>query len=279
LVRVGIVIITARRRQADAYGLELQKDGGMARSYSGKFSVLWKVVVGCVALAVVFVLPAPDPVPASSALLPEQVAPGSVFLETFDGKPTNPQPWNARNWDVFQTSREWNSWANPYPVEAHHAYANCGDVAAGGSHMIDTWPETVFKCNDHVMTSINSGEGYAAVYLSPPAMADFTSQAATVSFDLSTFVASSRDWIDLLITPFSDAMSYPFRSDLGVDGSGLPANAIHIEQSFGSTQWNIEIVRNGAITKLGSLPIPYDAIGGPSKTVRTPVKVVVSTTS
>lgn len=206
-------------------------------------------------------------------------APTTTFLETFDGKPTNPTPWNRRDWDVFQTSRDMRSWGAPDPVDAHHAFSNCGDVASGGSHHVDSWAETVFQCNDHLMTSINGTPGYGAIYLSPPAMADFTSSSSTISFDVSTFVSSSRDWLDVLITPFGDAMSYPFRSDLEVDGSGLPQNAIHIEQSFGSANWEIELIRNGAVTTLGTLAIPYSRIGGASKVTRTPVRIVVSRTS
>jgi hypothetical protein len=211
---------------------------------------------------------------------PHVQAPGTTtFLETFDGQPTNPEPWNNRDWDVFQTTRDQRAWANPEPVDAHHAFQNCGDVAAGGSHIIRTWPETVFKCNDHVMTSISGEPGYAAIYLSPPAMADFSGGSSTVSFDVSTFVASTRDWLDVLITPFADAMSYPFRSDLDVDGSGLPRNAIHIEQSFGSTQWEIEIIRDNVVQTVGTLTIPYAGFGGQSKVTRTPVRIVVGRTS
>lgn len=218
---------------------------------------------------------------AAGASAPTSVPPAGPgdFLETFDGKPEHPTPWNAMDWDVFQTIRDPVAWEHPDPVDAHHAFHNCGDVADGGSHQIATWGETVFQCNDHVMTSINGTAGYGAIYLSPPAMADFSVGTSTVSFDVSTFVSSTRDWLDVLVTPFEDAMSYPFRSDLEVDGSGLPQNAIHIEQTFGSDSWNIEIVRDGAIETLGTLPIPYDAIGGQSRVTRTPISIEISSTS
>jgi hypothetical protein len=216
---------------------------------------------------------------ARPELPPLVEAPTSSFLETFSGKPTNPLPWNHRDWDVFQTSRDIRSWAAPDPVDAHHAFSNCGDVASGGSHHVDSWSETVFQCNDHIMTSINGTPGYGAIYLSPPAMTDFSGGSSTIGFDVSTFVSSSRDWLDVLITPFADAMSYPFRSDLEVDGSGLPRNAIHIEQSFGSSQWEIELIRNGSVSTLGTLAIPYGRIGGASKVTRTPVRIVIRSTS
>jgi hypothetical protein len=205
---------------------------------------------------------------------------GTSFLETFDGTPINPEPWNNLDWNVFQTARDNWAWAFPAPTDGHHAYSNCGDVASGGSHPIATWPETVFKCNGHIMTSINGEPGYSAIYLSPPAMTDFSAGSSTIQFDVSTFAASTRDWLDVLITPLSDFMQYPFRSDLDVDGSGLPQRAIHIEQEFNTDEWKIEIVRNGGTPQiLGVLNIPFDQIGGRSKVTRTPVRIVVSSTS
>lgn len=201
------------------------------------------------------------------------------FLETFDGTPTNPEPWNNLDWNVFQTSRNNDTWEFPNPTDAHHAFSNCGDVASGGSHTINTWPESVFKCNGHVMTSINGNVGYAAIYLSPPAMADFSGSPSTVGFDVSTFVGSSRDWLDVLITPLADFMQYPFRSDLDVDGSGMPRNSIHIEQGFGSQDWEIEITRNDVTEVIGRLTVPYSSFGGQSKVTRTPVRIVLSRTS
>lgn len=241
-----------------------------------------RVTVICLAFVAMAVPAVTSPARAAATApeLPPHVEGAPIsFLETFTGKPTNPTPWNRRDWDVFQTSRDIRSWAAPDPVDAHHAFSNCGDVASGGSHHVDSWSETVFQCNDHVMTSINGTPGYAAIYLSPPVMADFSSGPSTISFDVSTFVSSSRDWLDVLITPFTESMSYPFRSDLEVDGSGLPRNAIHIEQSFGSANWEIELIRNGVVSTLGTLTIPYSRIGGASKVTRTPVRIVVSRTS
>jgi hypothetical protein len=129
------------------------------------------------------------------------------------------------------------------------------------------------------MTSINGEPGYAAIYLSPPAMADFSASPSTVQFDVSTFASSGRDWLDVLITPLADFMQYPFRSDLNVDGSGLPNRAIHIEQEFATDQWEIEVVRGTAAQSLGILRIPFDQIGGRSKVTRTPVRIVLSRTS
>jgi hypothetical protein len=203
---------------------------------------------------------------------------GTSFLETFDGDPMNPVPFNPVNWDIFQTTRNREAWAAPDPMLAHHAMDTCGNVAMGGEHEITTWSDTVFQCASHIMTSIDGTPGYAAVYFSPPAMMDFSGGPSTLGFDVSTFVSSSRDWIDVTITAPADVMSYPF-SNLGVDGDGPPANSIHIEQSFGSTLWNIEVTRNGVTTRLGSLTIPYDGFGGPSRTVRTPVQVNLSGTS
>jgi hypothetical protein len=216
--------------------------------------------------------------PADQVQAPLPAATTVNFLETFDGTPTNPQPWNRVDWDVVQTSRNRESWANPDPMSAHHALANCGDVAAGGNHTVDQWPETVFLCNDHVMTSIDGTPGYAAVYLSPPVMADFTAGSSTIQFDVSTFVSSARDWIDVWISPYGDAISYPSRYDLEVDGSGPPRNGINVVMDAG-VAWRIDLVRNGVATTLARMNIPYSGFGGMSRTTRTPVRIVMRSTS
>ena len=217
--------------------------------------------------------------PVDHAQAPPLVeATSTRFLETFDGTPTNPQPWNQADWDVVQTSRNRESWNAPDPMSAHHAFANCGDVASGGSHTVDAWPETVFLCNDHVMTSIDGTPGYAAIYLSPPAMADFSAGSTTIGFDVSTFVSSWRDWIDVWISPYADGISYPSRYDLEVDGSGPPRNGLNVVMDAGA-EWRLDLVRNGTATTLGRMPIPYSGFGGMSRTTRTPVRIVVRPTS
>ncbi len=204
------------------------------------------------------------------------------FLETFDGTPSTPEPWSKVDWDVVQTSKDRPTWDRPEPSDGHHSVHNCGDVATGGTNTVDTWPKTVFKCNNHLMTSIN-GDVYGAIYLSPPAMADWSTGPSTIKFDLSTFTSSDRDWVDIWITPWEDLIGYPFEA--GVDGGGEPARGIHISQDFDSDFWwvsvnGVGIERGGNEFWVpfgqGTVPRQTDVQG---KVVRTPIEFTISSNS
>ena len=124
------------------------------------------------------------------------------------------------------------------------------------------------------MTSINGTPGYAAIYLSPPVMADFTAGSSSIRFDVSTFVSSARDWLDVSSRPFADAMSYPFRSDLDVDGSGLPRNGIHVVHGRRKPDgWNRPDPQQRRRQQLGeAVRFRTTGIGGLSRMTRTPVR-------
>jgi hypothetical protein len=201
----------------------------------------------------------------------------SVFLETFDGKPTTPTTLNYIDWDMMQTVRDSGAWDDPPDMLAHHSADSCGDVAAGGHHTVTNFTEWVFQCNDHVMTSAQGDPGYAETNLTPPAMADWTNGPATIKFDVSTFHNSpSRDWIALRITPYDEQMLYPQGGKAsGVDGSGIPASSLHFEQD--NDYWRIRYNSNeiGALrTPYGEGPIPPvgDVQG---KVVRNTVEIVI----
>ena len=199
------------------------------------------------------------------------------FLETFDGKPSTPTALNYIDWDMMQIVRDSGAWNDPPDMHAHHAADNCGDVAAGGHHLIRTFEEWVFQCNDHIMTAAQGDAGYAETNLTPPAMADWTNGPATIKFDVSTFHNSpSRDWIALRLTPFEEHMLYPQGGKAsGVDGSGIPKTALHFEQD--NDYWRIMYNNTG----LGSLVTPYGQGPVPragdvqGKVVRNTVEIII----
>ncbi len=201
----------------------------------------------------------------------------SVFLETFDGKPSTPTALNYIDWDFMQTVRDSSSWNDPPDMMAHHTANNCGDVAAGGHHTVTTFTEWVFQCNDHVMTAANGDPGYAETNLTPPAMADWSGGPATIKFDVSTFHNSpSRDWIAVRITPYNGHMLYPQGGKAaGVDGSGIPSSALHFEQDndFWRFRYNDTIIGTLS-TPYGEGPVPPvgDVQG---KVVRNTVEIII----
>ena len=146
-----------------------------------------------------------------------------AFIETFDGAPINPQPWQPANWDVTVHSRTWANLGSLTPMRADHG-AQC--EAPPATHPISTFAASVFICKGHMMTAINDGD-YGVIYLTPDNLVDFSSGQAVIKFDVSTLRHSTRDWIDLWITPFADNLQLPLESWLP-DLNGPPRRAIHI---------------------------------------------------
>jgi hypothetical protein len=207
--------------------------------------MLAAAIFGLVALLTASALPGP----ARSAALAQssdnssdetEVAAGA-WSQTFDGKPASPQPWNPADWDVQVHSRDRETWKQLQPMAAHHGGA-CS--APPDTHVISSYADAVYQCNDHVMTSIYA-EGYGVIYLTPNQMVDFSSGAAVVHFDMSTFRSSSRDWVDLWLSPFEDQMALPWR-DSNPDLTGPPRRAIHVEMglSNGKTNFSAAIYNN-----------------------------------
>ena len=155
-------------------------------------------------------------------------APGAAFLENFDGMPPKPQSWSSPNWDIQVHSRDRDTWLTLETMQADHG-TGCEPPPA--SHFNNgAYPDAVFQCHDHVMTSLNAG-GYGEIYLTPNRMVDFSAGEAIIRFDMSTRRTSDRDWVDLWITPYDDNLALPIDSD--VDLQGAPKNSVHIRMDFG----------------------------------------------
>lgn len=214
--------------------------------------------------------------------------PDGTFLETFDGTPGAPEPWNATDWDVFTHSRDRELWTNPAPVDAHHGPA-CTGVTSEGSdpgltHIADSYDELVYLCNNHVMTTIDGGE-YGLIYLTPPARLDATT-SGTLSFDISTLATSTRDWWDVWITPEADALAYPLDAWIP-DGQGPPRTALHVIQTHdGGTDpptgpedivISVELCRDFVCERLGFIEDP--GMPPTSAAVRSPVSITLTPTS
>lgn len=166
---------------------------------------------------------------------------------TFDGSPPAPDvPPALAEWDVQVHSRDPGTWLVPEALDAQHG-ADCS--APPATHPVTTYAGTVFQCANHIMTALNAG-GYGVIYLTPPEMVDFAN-GGSVSFDLSTLRMSSRDWVDLWITPYQDNLALPF--DQGdVDLQGLPRTGIHVIMSAfnGETTFRAYSIQNFQETEI-----------------------------
>ncbi|HEX3269848.1 MAG TPA: hypothetical protein VHR15_04305 [Ktedonobacterales bacterium] len=153
------------------------------------------------------------------------------------GMPTTPQRWDGgSDFDIQVHTRNGYDVGND-PHLADHG-ADCGPPPA--QHQISGWQDAVFICHDHVMTSILN-DGYGEIVLTPDQLADWANGPVTISWSVSTFRTSKRDWLTLSLTPFDKQLALPFNIG-GVDLHGMPYDFIQLEQgSFNDgTQWLME---------------------------------------
>lgn len=177
---------------------------------------------------------------------------GEAFVENFDADPTSPQAWQPDNWDIQFHNRESPFWATPEPMMGHNS-ATCG--AAPAHHAITTWRDSTYVCLHHLMTAVQ-GSMYGAIYLTPPAMVDITTEG-TISWQNSTLLTSDRDWQDVWVTPFAQNLTMPLYDWLP-DLQGEPGTAIHVSRDFGRGAWLVNVVRDHVSTQVAYLNEPAD---------------------
>jgi hypothetical protein len=206
-----------------------------------------------------------DPRPDSTARAPA--------TWSFTGPSPSPVPFREAGWDVQVHSRDRDTWLAPQPVDAHHGM-DCGPHP--GTHAVTRYEQMVFRCRDHLMTTIRA-DGYGVIVLSPNRMLDWSAGEAVLRFDISTFRSSSRDWIKVWLSPFEAQLPVPagaFVPDL----NGPPAQALFVEMTPNGNLCP-RVVRNFDITEL-----PCDAWRDladrvpSSATTRTTVEIRVSRT-
>lgn len=191
--------------------------------------------------------PAPTNVPNPTPQ-PEPTTPPSgnvTFRATFDGEPTSPLPWTQvsdfANWDVTVHRR--SDSLTMQGINAQHG-PNCEPPE--NTHYNDTYEGAVFQCKNHIMTAVND-DGYGAIYLTPNQILDFSNgKEAVVRFDVSTLKTSTRDWINIWISPYDEHLQLPL--DFDVDLQGTPHNGVQIELSP-EMAFIPSITRNGNTVK------------------------------
>ncbi len=152
--------------------------------------------------------------------------PGDSATWTFTGSPATPLPFNEAGWDVQVHSRDADTWDAPEPLLAHHGM-DCGPHP--GSHAITRWDQVVFRCRDHLMTTLRT-DGYGAVILTPDRALSLTNNDAVVRFDISTLRTSTRDWVTIWLVPWADDMPVP-AGEFAPDLNGPPRRALAIEMT------------------------------------------------
>lgn len=199
---------------------ERQVAASRRRGWFWGSGALTRLSLAVLALGLVFMLG----VVGDSVLHSSPVAAISPYSFPFTlGKPAAPTPWNPSTWDVAVHIRNNYQYGGLDAMQAQHG-SDCAPAPA--THAVSSYRDAVFLCNNHVMTAMSAG-GYGVIYLTPDHMFDWSGGTATLSFPVSTFRQSDRDWIDLWITPFDENLELPLESWLP-DLQGPPKDAIHI---------------------------------------------------
>ena len=184
------------------------------------------ILITGIGILSIFAITLNSPVPTFAAGIP--------FLDTFNGNPSTPQAFSvdssSSNWDIAVQSRDEATWEKLEEMDAHHGADCSSPLDASGNlithHQTGSYEQSVFKCKDHLMTSIKAG-GYGLIYLTPNQIVDFTDGEAVIKVDVTTLRTSGRDWWDIWVTPFEENLQLPFNTG-DVDLNGVPRNAVHI---------------------------------------------------
>ncbi len=207
--------------------------------------------------------------------------PAQSYLQTFDGMPAAPMAYRPPGWDVQIQSRDMQTWTSLEPMTAQHG-PDCSPPPAtfplGGDY-----PSHVFQCHDHVMTAIQAG-GYGVIYLTPPALADFSQGEVVIRWDMSTLRTSYRDWTDVWVSPLGDHLALPLENDFQVDLAGAPRRAVHAKmgQFFSAagpwTSFGIETTRDFISTSLPNTLQGYETVLTPDAARRDTFEMHLSRT-
>lgn len=213
---------------------------------------------------------------ASSGGLPAAAAAPSAFQFATFGTPAAPTPFNSPDWDVQVHSRGFTP--SVHPMDAQHG-PGCQGYPA--THPVSTPEDSVFVCNNHLMTSIND-PGYGEIVLTPDQLADFSSGTATVDFDVSTFSTSLRDWIDLWISPFSENLALPYYGNQP-DLQGPPRHAVNVRLESGGlnnpkTYFSASVYNDFAKTAVPGRSGYIEDLLTPSEITRTHLQLQISRT-
>jgi hypothetical protein len=208
-----------------------------------------------------------------------------AFAFNWTGVPSAPQRWvpaSMNDWDVLTTN---NVQASDGIISgAFQASHGAGCEAPPASHQVASLADTVFLCNNHMMTAENDTD----TFFTPNQLVDFSHGTAVVSVQVSTARFSSRDWWEVWLSPYSE--NYVMPTDNAPAFNGNPDDALHIfmnqrvgcaisQPGWGNvgTMFEYVMYRGGnAAAKGGGGPCMEDAAGGPSPKQRSTFELDVS---
>lgn len=180
-----------------------------------------------------------NPIAPGLCSTPTPVPPPTEFVETFDGAPTLPDPWDNSNYlhnerfDVVLDPQDGQIDIEPnFPhgdIIAGHG-SNCSappnthtvllDESPPIDHQAETRQHLMFMCNNHMMSTVHSG--YAVATFMPRAVFDLP---VTISIDTGCY-GFGREWWDAYITPREDELAIVAVPDEGGTAERFPKDSV-----------------------------------------------------
>ncbi len=223
-----------------------------------------------IALATVLVMMAQSSPPAAAV----------GFSFNWNGAPAAPTPWSpSTGFDLVVHDRDLTgTWDRPTAFQAQHG-SNCSPFqgfGVGGTHLVTTYQDEVFICNNHMMTGLN-GQGYGEITFTPAALLDWSQGTASATWNLSTLRTSCRDWLSFNVMPFIDNLA--LTDGVGVDLAGEPRNELLFTSgpSCPSAYHGYD-VRNFDKTDIGGAGGAVENVVSPSAVTRSRFELDISRT-
>jgi hypothetical protein len=209
---------------------------------------------------------------------PSHAAVGFSF--NWNGIPAAPMPWApSTGFDVVVHDRDLTgTFERPTAFQAQHG-SNCSPFqgfGVGGTHLVTTYQDEVFICNNHMMTGLN-GQGYGEITFTPAALLDWSQGTASATWNLSTLRTSCRDWLSFNVMPFIDNLA--LTDGVGVDLAGEPRNELLFTTgpSCPSAYHGYD-VRNFDKTDIGGAGRAVEDVVSPSAVTRSRFELDISRT-
>lgn len=165
---------------------------------------------------------------------------GGAAIAQWDGVPTAPQRASIhsefQNFSLGFYNSHQDKWYVSPVMQAGHGTACQGPPS---THAISNPLDVHYVCNEHLMSAINGLDGYAAAYITPNKLLDFSAGPAVFQFEMSTQQDSGRDWVDVMVMPYLD-------NSFSWQEAGAQFNPKEGIQAILQGQWNLKRISNFA---------------------------------
>jgi hypothetical protein len=180
-----------------------------------------------------------------------------AFEETFDGAPVAPQPFQSSRWDIVAGSNDLDGIVDGQTVdgipgdgiiESGHGSRCEAPLGAGannhdlhvdmslGGFQVNTRPQLVYICNNHLMTVMKAG--YGVISLMPRQPFDWAGRTGTFEFEVNAY-AFGREWWDIYFVPEDEMLLEIVDRNEGGSGEQMPLRAVKFSFNSGSPQVTI----------------------------------------